>query len=310
MKIAFVGKWGSGKTTLTSFFIRYLLKLKNIVIAIDGDINVWLGEWLWIDFDREKYISKITTSEKIRKKLIGKNTKIISSNHFVKTTPPATWSYLIRANSEDFFSEFCSYSDPLLKFFHVGTYEKEWIGTSCYHTNLSILENIISHSHLDTEEYMIVDMVAGNDSFSNTLHSQFDLICLVVEPTIESVAMVANFCDLANHSDRTSPILLIGNKIEDQEDIDYLLSEWIHVDFAIPYKKSIKIHKRNKDIFQDIEIENIFPDLLSYIHKNIQIDNNKRLQSLYILHQKYIELDYIKSPLGDLSSHIDLDFHL
>jgi CO dehydrogenase nickel-insertion accessory protein CooC1 len=72
---------------------------------------------------------------------------------------------------------------------------------------------------------MVVDMVAGNDAFSNTLHSQFDVIFLVVEPTIESVAMVKNFLSLAEHSHGSSPMLLIGNKIEDQEDTDYLISE-------------------------------------------------------------------------------------
>src|SRR5688572_27493128 len=43
MKIAFVGKGGSGKTTLSSLFIRHLAALGTPVIAVDADINQHLG---------------------------------------------------------------------------------------------------------------------------------------------------------------------------------------------------------------------------------------------------------------------------
>jgi len=43
MKIAFVGKGGSGKTTLSSLFIRHLAAARVPVLAIDADINQHLG---------------------------------------------------------------------------------------------------------------------------------------------------------------------------------------------------------------------------------------------------------------------------
>jgi hypothetical protein len=104
-------------------------------------------------------------------------------------------------------------------------------------------------------------------------------------------------------------MLLIGNKIEDQEDTDYLISEWIHIDFSIPYKKNLKIYKRNKKILEDTDLDKIFSEIYMYVEKNITVDRDKRLEWLHILHRKYIELDYIKSPLGDLSHQIDQNFH-
>lgn len=43
MRIAFVGKGGSGKTTLSSLFIRHLAATGAPVVAVDADINQHLG---------------------------------------------------------------------------------------------------------------------------------------------------------------------------------------------------------------------------------------------------------------------------
>lgn len=49
MKIAFVGKGGSGKTTLSSLFIRHLAAARVPVIAVDADINQHLATALGMD---------------------------------------------------------------------------------------------------------------------------------------------------------------------------------------------------------------------------------------------------------------------
>ncbi|MDX6310864.1 MAG: dehydrogenase maturation factor, partial [Streptomyces sp.] len=49
MKIAFVGKGGSGKTTLSSLFIRHLAATRVPVLAVDADINQHLAPALGID---------------------------------------------------------------------------------------------------------------------------------------------------------------------------------------------------------------------------------------------------------------------
>ena len=49
MRIAFVGKGGSGKTTSAAVFSRYLAELGKPVLAIDADINQHLGHALGHD---------------------------------------------------------------------------------------------------------------------------------------------------------------------------------------------------------------------------------------------------------------------
>lgn len=46
MKIAFVGKGGSGKSTCAALFIHHLLRKKLAVIAVDADINTHLANLL------------------------------------------------------------------------------------------------------------------------------------------------------------------------------------------------------------------------------------------------------------------------
>ena len=49
MRIAFVGKGGSGKTTLSALFSRHLARSGAPVLAVDGDINQHLAEALGHD---------------------------------------------------------------------------------------------------------------------------------------------------------------------------------------------------------------------------------------------------------------------
>ena len=57
MRIAFVGKGGSGKTTLSALFAQYVNK-KYPVLAIDADLNMHLGALLGIRgvADRAAYL--------------------------------------------------------------------------------------------------------------------------------------------------------------------------------------------------------------------------------------------------------------
>src|SRR5690242_20650160 len=53
VKVAFVGKGGSGKTTLSSLFIRHLTEAGLPVVAIDADINQHLAVALGLAEDEK-----------------------------------------------------------------------------------------------------------------------------------------------------------------------------------------------------------------------------------------------------------------
>lgn len=89
MKIAFVGKGGSGKTTLSSLFIRHLTANEAPVLAVDADINQHLGAALGLD-DAECAALPAMGAHLplIKEYLRGSNPRIASAETMIKTTPP------------------------------------------------------------------------------------------------------------------------------------------------------------------------------------------------------------------------------
>ena len=182
MRIAFVGKGGSGKTTLSALFSQLVKDKMECVVSIDADINVNLPELLIGErFPTDKFLSSSDSSKRIKRWLLGKN-DIGNLEMFRKTTPPNSGSNLVQISklNETIFKDFVVEKEGI-NLMAVGTYGGDGIGVSCYHNNLAILENLLTH--LVDDGGVVVDMVAGTDAFASSMYVQFDLIVLVVEPT-------------------------------------------------------------------------------------------------------------------------------
>jgi CO dehydrogenase maturation factor len=225
MKIAFVGKGGSGKSTISSLFLTYLHnKVGADVLALDADLNMNLAGLLGVDFPREKYLSDLENAAKFRRFLKGNNPLIRDENAFLPTTPAGKGSNLITSVTD---ANLSAYSvtineTPALNLVTVGTYVAEEIGQACYHTNLFAVENLIMHLDLPEGNWVVADMVAGTDAFSYSLHLQFDAIILIAEPTPESAEVCKLYFGLAKEAGIEKLVHIIANKIEDEEDIDFI----------------------------------------------------------------------------------------
>jgi CO dehydrogenase maturation factor len=216
MKIAFVGKGGSGKTTLSSLFVRYLAAQGLPVIAIDADINQHLAEAL--DAGEPPPLGAHLTE--IKEYLRGANPRIGSAASMVKTTPPGRGSRLLRHGGADPVHALGVDTPCGARLLATGPFEDDDLGVACYHSKTGAVELYLNHLIDGPGEYVAVDCTAGADSFASGLFTRFDLTVLVAEPTRKGIGVYRQWQGYSAGYDIA--LAVAGNKVQGVEDVAFL----------------------------------------------------------------------------------------
>ena len=239
MKIAFVGKGGSGKTTLSSLFARHIAASGRTAVAIDADINQHLGAALGLADDVAAGLPGMGGHlTEIKEYLRGDNPRIPSSAEMVKTTPPGRGSRLLRPNGDDPLHARLSRDVGGVSLMVTGPFSEDDLGVACYHSKIGAVELYLNHLVDARDEYVIVDMTAGADSFASGLFTRFDLTVLVAEPTRKGVGVYRQYRDYA--ADHDVPIAVVGNKVTGPADVEFLADQ-VHDDLLVCFEHSAAV---------------------------------------------------------------------
>src|SRR5690242_13735419 len=228
MKIAFVGKGGSGKTTLSSLFIRHLAASGAPVVAVDADINQHLGAALGLEETEAAALPAMGERlPLIKDYLRGSNPRIASAETMIKTTPPGEGSRLLRVDEANPVYDACARPVELdggtARLMVTGPFDESDLGVACYHSKVGAVELCLNHLVDGRGEYLVVDMTAGSDSFASGMFTRFDLTFLVAEPTRKGVAVYRQYRDYAR--DYGVAVAVIGNKVQGADDLAFLRAE-------------------------------------------------------------------------------------
>ncbi|MGP4109402.1 nucleotide-binding protein [Streptomyces sp. 4N509B] len=245
MKIAFVGKGGSGKTTLSSLFVRHLAAQRVPVTAVDADINQHLGVALGLSEDEAAALPAMGSRlPLIKDYLRGDNPRILSSETMIKTTPPGTGSRLLRLTEDNPVFDACARVVRLgrgadggaggpgvaggeggddegeLRLLVTGPFTQDDLGVACYHSKTGAVELCLNHLVDGRGEFLVVDMTAGSDSFASGMFTRFDMTFLVAEPTRKGVSVYRQYREYAR--DFGVALRVVGNKVQGPEDEAFL----------------------------------------------------------------------------------------
>lgn len=224
VKIAFVGKGGSGKTTLSSLFVSYLADAAKPVLAIDADINQHLA--VALGATEEEALAWPTLGDNmalIKEYLRGANPRIPDAASMIKTTPPGRGSRLVKPFEDNPVFDACFRSLGGVRLGVTGQFDEDDLGVACYHSKVGAAELLLNHMVDGRGEYVVMDMTAGADAFASGLFTRFDVTFLVCEPTLRSVGVYRQYADHAR--DFGVRLMVVGNKVTDADDVEFLSAQ-------------------------------------------------------------------------------------
>jgi CO dehydrogenase maturation factor len=320
MKIAFVGKGGSGKTTLSSLFIRHLAASQVPVVAVDADINQHLGPALGLGEEEAAALPALGAHlPQIKEYLRGANPRIASAETMIKTTPPGTGSRLLRLTGDDDNPVYAACARPValdggaVRLMVTGPFNESDLGVACYHSKVGAVELCLNHLVDGRDEYLVVDMTAGSDSFASGMFTRFDLTFLVAEPTRKGVAVYRQYRDYAR--DYGVALAVVGNKVQGADDLAFLRAE-VGDDLLVTVGQSDWVRAMEKGRpprFEQLEDAN--RRALRTMHERADAAYERRdwpryTQQMALFHRKNAESWGNSKTGADLAAQIDPGFVL
>lgn len=260
MIIGFLGKGGSGKSTLSSLVTKLLVLDDKHVLAIDADHNMDMRFNLGVTH-HDHYIGKSLTDLLEYVGLDSQKDKYYDAFELDKEP------IFSLQNLDSYTKKYTSrHNDNFLMMVAGPHNDKIMYGEYCSHSLCTPLKVYLPFLELQENEFVIVDEKAGSDGAGTGISSGFDHGCIVVEPTEYGVKAAHQIADLLDFFG--TPYSFIGNKLFDEEDKVFLKDNL--------RKEPALFLDVNKDLRSISKIESVenYKSLLQFIY-SLEPSNRK-----------------------------------
>ncbi len=207
MKIAVTGKGGVGKTTFVALVGSVLRKRDHTVLFIDADPDMNLATVLGIPQD-----IKITPIVELK--------ELIAERTGVTVNTPAPF-FKMNPKVDDIPDKYCvDYNG--YKLMVMGTIKKGGGGCACPEN--AFLKSLLAYLVVARDEWVLLDMEAGIEHLGRGTAIGVDAMIIVVEPNRTSIETAFRIKRLSEDI-RIKKIKVVGNKVQSEEDIEFLETE-------------------------------------------------------------------------------------
>ncbi len=210
MKIAFVGKGGSGKSSVSWLAVKTLEDMGTSVLAIDADHNMDLTSNLGLDPEKTPLMHKTekefmehvgVLSEGRVSALLEKEDSLLPQ---FTTSPKDTYT-----------SSICTVVSPRLSLINIGLGSPDVIfAGKCAHGLSGPLKYYLGLLD-EKEDFVVIDSVAGADMLNYGLYAGIDAVIGVVEPHRNSIKVFEQIQDICRKS--LIPCFAVVNKPTDND---------------------------------------------------------------------------------------------
>ncbi|MCX6756591.1 MAG: AAA family ATPase [Candidatus Nomurabacteria bacterium] len=249
MKIAFVGKGGSGKSSTSWLAVKTLEKMGVFVLAVDADHNMDLTSNLGLDPENTPLMHRTEREfmEHVGVLEEGKVSSVLSKDTTTlptfTTTPQDSYTKSITTKISDKIS---------LINIGLGSPDVMFSG-KCAHGLSGPLKYYLGLLD-EKDDFVVIDSVAGADMLNYGLYAGIDAVIGVVEPHRNSVKVFEQIQDICRKS--LIPCFAIVNKPADND---------FYKDFVL---------KNNKLILGEIPFDG---GVMGYDYTNIEEDTKEKM---------------------------------
>ena len=237
MKIAMVGKGGSGKTTLAGTLARVLARKHHRVLAIDGDPNPNLALTLGMARADADQIRSIPSS-------------LVES----VTTPAGQSSLRMTMERSMVLGQYAAQAPDGVQLIVMGKPADGSAGSGCMCASHRAVRGLIAEMS-DAGEHTITDMEAGLEHLKRGTARNVEAMLIVAEPYYRSLEAASRTFSLANEL-KIPHVYAVANKIRndaDREAIDaYCAQHGMPLIGAVPFDEGFAIAEQAEQAPADI----------------------------------------------------------
>ncbi|PID83595.1 hypothetical protein CSB11_00440 [Candidatus Campbellbacteria bacterium] len=249
MILGFLGKGGSGKSSVSTQMTYFLTQVKNKkVLAIDSDHNMDLS-------------FNLSNGESVKMNSLGESFKDLekyTGESQYKETFLKNKDVIFTLSPKDEFTE--KYTKKIsenLNLMQAGPQtENVLYGKSCSHILTTPLKTYLPLLKLKKDEFVVVDEKAGADGVTTGIVTGLDVGVIVFEPTTHSIKTAKQISELMNFY--KTPFVFVANKTQSEDDIDFVKQNFENENiFYLPSTRKVKQNPFDFDTKWEGELEKV-----------------------------------------------------